>query len=342
MSKPIEVDPEPIEVDLEPTALSEEEKQEALRNPENSVTVFKMSGAMLAQISPVPVNVWRLKKKVEEKTETPLLLQSFVKFGDVAVFDDGQLLEDESLEVILVIDETNMWMWDLENNPCREMLEIEKNHAKCPKIRCDFVNVFTREPIRQGRHYFEFVMHHIEDEQSCGVAADIGQAGNRHSLRSLTAWTYYPGRMGSRSGSIRDGLGALHAQGKAVKEFKKLKPNGDVIGMLVDMEAKAIAFSLNGELQGACPIPVDKPLYVITHLDDRKDYVELRKPNIHEAPPDHLEALSKELLDISKGLRLGYFSYHDDEYGAEEFGGEDQDSDDDDSAIGFAIGEEDG
>ena len=53
-------------------------------------------------------------------------------------------------------------------------------------------------------------------------------------------------------------------QGRAVAGFKKLKRSGDVIGMLVDMEAGALAFSLNGELQGACPIPTDRPLYVLS------------------------------------------------------------------------------
>eukprot|EP00971_Amphidinium_carterae_P183695 3646445-Amphidinium_carterae.1 len=175
----------------------------------------------------------------------------------------------------------------------------------------DFVNVLTKEPIRAGRHYFEFVMHFIGDEQACGVVNDPTQAGPFHNLRMLRAWTYYCGRMrrALNAGNIKDGLGALHAKGKAITEFKKLKQSGDVIGMLVDMDRAAVAFSLNGELQGACPIEVDKPLYVITCVDTPKDHVELRKLNLHDAPPSHLQSLEGALLDISTGWSLSSGQY---------------------------------
>eukprot|EP00971_Amphidinium_carterae_P297704 5914902-Amphidinium_carterae.1 len=223
--------------------------------------------------------------QIADLTGTPVLLQKLINSDGVDVLEDGTGLNDENHEMMLVIDETNMWMWDWHDNPSSEQIQVDGPHARCPRLRSDFVNVLTKrqrkaavdvhfqsgfacptvrlacvgEPIRNGRHYFEFVMHFIGDEQSCGVVNDNTQAGNLHSLRSLTAWTYYPGRMGTTRGTIVDGLGALHAKGKAVKAFKKLRESGDIIGMLVDMDRAAIAFSLNGELQGACPIEVDKP-----------------------------------------------------------------------------------
>merc|ERR1712217_800835 len=104
-----------------------------------------------------------------------------------------------------------------------------------------------------------------------------------------------------------------HAEGRAVKEFKKLKPMGDVIGMLVDLdlEKPAVAFDLNGELQGACEVPKE-PLWVVTHLDTEKDRVELEKPSLVDAPPANLDALSGALLDVSKGQRF-YGNYSDEE-----------------------------
>mmetsp|Transcript_2093 Transcript_2093/g.5312 ORF Transcript_2093/g.5312 Transcript_2093/m.5312 type:complete len:325 (-) Transcript_2093:89-1063(-) len=293
----------------------EEDVQEVQRNPDHKVTILKLSGSVITEVSPVPMTVLALKMQIADLTGTPVLLQKLINSDGVDVLEDGTGLNDENHEMMLVIDETNMWMWDWHDNPSSEQIQVDGPHARCPRLRSDFVNVLTKEPIRNGRHYFEFVMHFIGDEQSCGVVNDNTQAGNLHSLRSLTAWTYYPGRMGTTRGTIVDGLGALHAKGKAVKAFKKLRESGDIIGMLVDMDRAAIAFSLNGELQGACPIEVDKPLYVITHLDTPRDYVELRKPNLHEAPPDHLEALSGALLDISQGshLRYGYHSGEEDE-----------------------------
>jgi hypothetical protein len=167
--------------------------------------------------------------------------------------------------------------------------------------------------------FFQFVMHYIGDEQSCGIVADPSQVGYDHGLRELKAWSYYPGRVhgdaAGTHGNIRDGKGALHAKGRAVKEFKSLRRTGDVIGMLVDLEQGAVAFDLNGELQGACAIPTDKPLYVITHLDTEDDHVELLKPSLDDAPPANLEALKSSLLDVTKGLKLGYYMDSDDDMG---------------------------
>eukprot|EP00971_Amphidinium_carterae_P131376 2602201-Amphidinium_carterae.1 len=198
---------------------TETDAEVVLRNPDNKVSVVKLSGAVITEVAPVPLTILALKTEIEQLTGTPVLLQKLIKFGDVDVLDDGAALEDESCDMMLIIDETNMWMWDGDNNPDAHQIEIEGSHARCSKLRTDFVNVLTKEPVRNGRHYFEFVMHHIGDEQSCGVVNDETQAGSRYSLRSLTAWTYYPGRMrrGFGTGTIKDGLGALHAKGKAVK-----------------------------------------------------------------------------------------------------------------------------
>lgn len=243
-----------------------------------------------------------------KNTGMPRALQKLVKFGDAFPFRDEHKLEaNVSCELSLLQDETPLWSWDLDKNPCREALVVEGSVVKCPRMRTDYVNVITKEPIRKGVHYFEFVMHYIGDEQSCGLVADPSQAGSRHGLRELKAWTYYPGRMGSRSGSIRDGKGALHAKGKAVKEFVKLKKNGDIIGMLVDLDRGAVAFSLNGDLQGACEVP-KQPLWVITHVDTPSDVVELRKPCLDDAPPANIEALQGALIDISQGITLSYSS----------------------------------
>merc|ERR1712187_22126 len=94
---------------------------------------------------------------------------------------------------------------------------------------------------------------------------------------------------------------ALHAEGRAVKEFEKLKPSGDVIGMLVDLDKGAIAFELNGQLQGACPVPTGTPLWVLTHLDRPQDHVELLKLALQDAPQESIQALSGALLEVHGG-----------------------------------------
>merc|ERR1711904_382785 len=125
-----------------------------------------------------------------------------------------------------------MYTWNVQDNPSANQLLVEgASTLTCPSIRTDYINVLTKEPVRNGVHYFEFVMHWIGDEQSCGLVSDPRHAGPRASLRTLKGWTYYCGRVGCSWNSLRDGKGALHALGNAVVEFKKLNSEGDVIGM---------------------------------------------------------------------------------------------------------------
>jgi hypothetical protein len=268
------------------------------------VHVKALSGSPLTDVSPVPATTALLKQTIEAQIGRPAALQKLVLAGSAKILEDQEALPQESFDVLCLTDETPMWTWDFDGNPSKDQIQVEGAHLTCPDMRSDYVNVITKEPMRAGRHYFQFVMHHIGDEQWCGVIADPTQAGYRFSGRSMKAWTYYCGRMGSNySSSIRDGNGALHAQGKAVVEFEKLNPSGDVIGMLVDLDLGAIAFDRNGKLQGACPIE-KVPLWVVTHVDTNEDYVELRKPCLDDAPPDNLESLSGALLDITQGLNL--------------------------------------
>jgi len=278
----------------------------------DSVTVQNMAGNELATVCPVPPNIFELKKQIEMQKSIPVALQKLIESESSHLYDNSETLDGKSLTVIMVVDETPLFAWDVTNNPGKDVLKLEGSAdgvnvgaiLTCPNICSDYVNVLTQEPIQFGSHYFEFVMHHIGDEQWCGVVTDPSQAGTRCGGRSLKGWTYYCGRMRSGSGTIVDGKGCLHAEGKAVKEFKKLKPEGDVIGMLVDLDKGAIAFDLNGELQGACAIPKDTPMWVITHVDTRNDKVELRKPCLMDAPPANLDALKGALLDISSGQDL--------------------------------------
>ncbi|CAE7394779.1 UVR8 [Symbiodinium pilosum] len=129
-------------------------------------------------------------------------------------------------------------------------------------------------------------------------------AGSRVNGRSLLAWTYYCGRANRRHGTMHNGTGGLHACKTAVAEFEKACDPGNVIGMLVDVDKRVVAFDLDGRVQGACEIPGEKPLYVITQMDTPWDHVELRKPSLEEAPPANLEALTGALLDASKGEAL--------------------------------------
>jgi len=267
-----------------------------------SVVVCNLAGSPLAEITPVPASLAELNQHVEEATGIPAALQKLVKDGEILTASCK--LPEEGCELVCVKDETPMYSWDLENNPDADQVQAEGAMLASPNLRSDFVNVLTREPMRSGLHYFEFVLHCVGDEQWCGVTMSRDQAGRRVDGRSLKAWTYYCGRARRCGGSIHNGLGALHACGHAVAEFAKACTPGNVIGMLVDVDRRVVAFDLDGKLQGACRVPGVEPLYVITQMDTPRDRVELRKPSLEDAPPANLEALSGALLDAEGGEKL--------------------------------------
>eukprot|EP00438_Fugacium_kawagutii_P009871 Skav210662 [mRNA] locus=scaffold697:46418:49632:+ [translate_table: standard] len=260
-----------------------------------SLVVNNLAGALLLELQPPFPELQLVREEV--------------------LLDDAEFPED-GCEITCVKDETPMWTWDHARNPDKR--QVEGNVIRSPNLRDDYVNVLTREPIRTGIHYFEFVMHFVGDEQWlvanrgsvlrwCGVTMSPEMAGSEFSGRSLRAWTYYCGRRGSSSASISDGRGALHANGKAVLEFDKACTPGNVINMLVDADKRIVGFALDGKLQGACQIPGEEPLYVMTHMDTPRDHVELKKPMLEDAPKDVLASLTGALIDIEKGEKLRYY-----------------------------------
>lgn len=278
------------------------------------VSIMRLSGEVLVTVAPVPNSILEVKQAVFESTSIPVALQNLISSDGITTHTDEDKLDNtQNHSLLLVTSETPMCTWDLENpgsfnNERYAGLQCEGTSIlMCPNLQTDFCTVLTKEPIRLGVHYFEFVMHVIGDEQWCGVTSNSSFAGSRANPRMAdSCWTYYCGRRGDSGpfyGSLRDGKGGLHAPGHAVAQFKQVG-QGDIIGMLVDMDKGALAFDLNGELQGACPVDTEKPLYCLTQVDTTRDKVELRKPSLQDTPPANLEALSGALLDITQDGRV--------------------------------------
>merc|ERR1712070_984623 len=127
-------------------------------------------------------------------------------------------------------------------------------------------------------------MHHIGDEQWCGVTSDPSQAGKFRSGRDLEGSFYYCGRMrGGPDAYLQSSYHSSVIHSSVIPVCTKLKPSGDVIGMLVDLSECFVSFDLNGEFIGRDPIP-QEPMWVLTHVDTPRDKVELRKLSVTDAP----------------------------------------------------------
>jgi len=244
-----------------------------------AVRVQSIAGSTVAEIHPIPASAMLLKSSLNERLGTPIAFMRLVQ--GPRVLDDLDTLGDGPVTVTLVIDQSPLWTWDVTGNPNHNLLALEANPdgstVSFAREDCDFVNVNTCEPVRTGRHYFEFLMHKIGDEQWCGVTSRRSRAGN---LGSEQGWFYYCARR------RRASSGALHApyERDEVVTFDRVD-DGAVIGMLLDADAGVLAFALNGRFQGACRVPV-RPLYVTTCLDVEGDRVELRKLPLASGPPE--------------------------------------------------------
>jgi len=260
------------------------------------IIIKSLAGTEVLNFRPVPPNVAALKQLIAESGYMPVAVQKLLREDGFDVCSADEPLEAVNQAMILVQDETPLWYWDLENNPSKAELDIEGPILKCSKLRTDYTNVVTQEPVASGLHYFEFHLQHYGDEQWCGLTPDKSMAGPEYekAVPSKTGWYYYTGRR----------TGALQALGHHLKEFEYVERSGDTIGMLVDCDNGAAAFDLNGKIQGACEIPKKTPLWVLTHVDTPGDHVELFKPSLQDAPPANLEALKGALLDVSQGTKM--------------------------------------
>lgn len=251
---------------------------------EPAMMLRALSGEVFAELRPVPATIADVKAAVEASKDVPSALQK-VMFGD-EVLEDGYKFDGTSIDLTFVIDESPLFLWDFKSNPDSRLLAGSGTTVSYGNGKYDYVNVISQEPVRKGFHYFEFVMHSVQDEQWCGVSPFKERAG--HSGEAAGGWFYYCGRR-------YQGNGELHAgrERSSVKQMQHVK-DGDVIGMLLDADEGILVFMLNGNVEGACAVTTE-PLYLSTSLDVENDSVELRKPPVATSPLDLAAVRALEL-----------------------------------------------
>lgn len=248
-----------------------------------AVKVRSFSGKVIAEVAPIPATVLELKVEVQLQCGTPCALQQLLH-GDCNLLDNHILAQDKDLELLLCVDQTPMFSWDIAGNPAAHHISVDGGHLYATNLQTDFVNVVAKEPVHNGIHFFEFVVHKVQDEQWCGVVENTSQAGSSVYGHKLAGRFYYFNRGQGCGAWLRE------SQGSNRKEFA-LPKDGDVIGMLLDVNSRALVFALNGELQGSCTAPGEGPLYFFTTVDRPNDHMELRKPLVGDAPATMMAAL---------------------------------------------------
>lgn len=254
----------------------------------SKVNVSDLAGNVVLLVGPPPPKrVVDLKIAIEEQHGTPASLQRLIQ-GDRLLHDSDTFPQTEDSAITLIVDETPLYAWDIEGNPLRANLNGDGSQVTYPEpYTVDYIHVMTQAPVQKGTHYFEFVMHHVGDEQWCGVVADKAQAGNPTHPYNLKGWAYYCGRRSHSKGKLQEWTGAGTKRDVEVAHVK----SGDVIGMVVNLDVGMVAFSVNGVVQGSLQVP-KVPLYLMTLLDWTDDHVELRKPPLDNAPEGLIVASS--------------------------------------------------
>jgi hypothetical protein len=259
-----------------------------------SVIVRNLAGVVVAEISPIPATIADVKLVIESENGSDFAcgLQRLT-LNTTVLPDDFTLPTEESLELTICLTEWPLFSWDLEGNPAKDQIECHLGDLRAPNLRTDFVNVVTQEPLRKGLYYFQFVVHSFNDEQWCGIVTDKSQAGNSVGGYRIEGCFYYLGRKGGGTASLRFG-------NKSMKRCDQPK-DGDVIDMLVDMDAGALAFGMNGSLQSACQIFAG-PVFLFTTVDRPEDHIQLRKLLPEYAPSELREALKGTLIAPAEDL----------------------------------------
>lgn len=226
-----------------------------------------------------------LEREAEEERKLVALREAKTK--------DEEMLRD--LEAARYME---LCVWNTAKNPDRRLLQVDGNVVSFPSdAMANFCNVLTDEGLTEGVVYYEFVMHHIGDEQWVGLTTDPAQGGMRISGWNVRAWTYYCGRRWEHPQAHREGVPGLMVNKKWVQSFARVV-SGDIVGVVVDAGRRAAAFLLNGELQGACLLDqTTRPIYAIIHLDAAGDRVELRAHGPTHAPKAALRAIDALLGD---------------------------------------------
>uniref|UniRef100_A0A7S1F2S2 B30.2/SPRY domain-containing protein n=1 Tax=Noctiluca scintillans TaxID=2966 RepID=A0A7S1F2S2_NOCSC len=241
------------------------------------VSVVNLAGVTVVALSPIPARVHKVKETIEEQTGVPCGLQVLL-LGTRALRNEEPLGSDGRFELVLVVDESPMWHWDVDGNPGRLHLVGDAGHLTAPLLGTDYVNVVTQEPLRDGVHFFEFVVHRLCDEQWCGIVDGNEQAGVCGI--PFGCFYYFNAR----------GVGQRRSNGD---DWEGVRPvtDGDVIGMALDMDSHRVAFAVNGELEFVTDVPGHGPIYCMTTVDEPEDHIELRKPPVCEAPPPLIHGL---------------------------------------------------
>lgn len=278
--------------------------------------VNNVAGDLLVELGPpTPLGPSAIKEALAEQLSIPAACQHLLVGGQI--LEEGDDVQEGAI-LTLIVDETPLYSWSVTDNSDASMLKVEgssvifrEDQPRAP----DYILVLTKQPVSDGVHLFEFVMHKIGDEQWCGVVSDPSRCGHQvgESIYSAAegqhkpGWFYYCGRrmVGvlehvQDDGPLHgDGISALHVgrERRAAKRFAHVV-DGDVISLIVDVGQARIAFALNGDVQGGCSVKRG-PLYLSTCLDRKGDHVELRKLDLSQASQELLGCLAGELLPES-------------------------------------------
>eukprot|EP00930_Biecheleria_cincta_P097252 TRINITY_DN88974_c0_g1_i1.p1 TRINITY_DN88974_c0_g1~~TRINITY_DN88974_c0_g1_i1.p1 ORF type:complete len:316 (+),score=51.99 TRINITY_DN88974_c0_g1_i1:31-978(+) len=260
------------------------------------LTVQTLSGSVLAEVkAPLPRTVHALKTVIAAQCGMHaawiVLLQ-----GESVILGVPDLVKAYSSQTVTaIIDHSGAFLWDFIGNPDAAKLDVAGGFAVCLEMRRRLcINVVTQAPLPAGLHFVDFVVHCKGDEHELwsgvihGEGLKLLEHGEQLSgfSKSFTGCFYYcacyarPGRL---TGNPAFSDAELFASVRS----------GDTIGMAVDCDNRVVAFSCNGEVQGACKLPPG-PLYLLTQFTGSGDHVELRRRDLEDVPLDLVQALCEQ------------------------------------------------
>jgi len=129
--------------DLEPTeknSLDATIDDQASDGP--AVTVKNLGGDTIVEVAPIPPTAADLKQHIWDKVGTPVALQQLLLDGETVAGDEA-LDQSAPFEMLLLLDDTPLYTWNIDENPDRERITAEGSRGEYTKPQWDYINVIT-------------------------------------------------------------------------------------------------------------------------------------------------------------------------------------------------------
>ena len=225
---------------------------------------------------------------LRESLALPQLAKLSVTFGDLSVPDDATFeelgadddaefslqhepaLPPEDLDGLLdgFVSTENVFTWNTELNTSELEYDESKLEVRKKGNAPDCSLVLGSRALESGTWYWEVQVAQQGDETWVGITNNPELVHTRHkttdTMDDKSVCAYYDGQRSYRCPALKNG-------GRTMSKHVARYSSGNIVGVLVDVDARSLSFYLDGLLQHTLTDIPNGPLYPVAHMDRKDD-----------------------------------------------------------------------